>query len=96
MVSDVSAAWSSALSAKTSKTTSKSSASTICSIPINYAKALETVGIETLEGTLAAKVRAIQLFDVNGRRLSKAQKGITIVKKVMSDGSIQTEKVIVK
>jgi hypothetical protein len=53
-------------------------------------------GIETLEGTPAAKVRAIQLFDINGRRVVKAQKGINIVKKVMSDGSIKTEKVIVK
>ena len=64
----------------------------------DYAKAYESAaaGIETLEGTPAAKVRAIQLFDLNGRRLSKSQKGITIVKKVMSDGSIKTEKVIVK
>ena len=64
----------------------------------NYALAYEAAaaGIETLEATPAAKVRAIQLFDLNGRRLGKAQKGITIVKKVMSDGSIKTEKVIVK
>ena len=64
----------------------------------DYSAAYETeaAGIETLEGTPAAKVRGIQLFDLNGRRLSKAQKGITIVKKVMSDGSIQTEKVVVK
>ena len=64
---------------------------------IDYAKALEdfVAGIETLEGT-PAKVRAIQLFDMNGRRVAKAQKGITIMKKVMSDGSIKTEKVIVK
>ena len=64
----------------------------------DYAKAYEEVaaGIETLEGTPAAKVRAIQIFDLNGRRLSKAQKGVTIVKKVMSDGSVKTEKVIVK
>lgn len=53
-------------------------------------------GIETLEGAPAAKVRAIQLFDINGRRVMKAQKGISIVKKVMSDGSVKTEKVIVK
>ena len=53
-------------------------------------------GIETLDATPAAKVRAIQLFDINGRRVVKAQKGINIVKKVMSDGSIKTEKVIVK
>ena len=64
----------------------------------DYAKAYEdaAAGIETLEGTPAAKVRAIQIFDLNGRRLTKAQKGITIVKKVMSDGSIKTDKVIVK
>ena len=61
----------------------------------DYATAYET-GIETLDAPAAAKVRAIELFDLNGRRLGKAQKGITIVKKVMSDGSIKTEKVIVK
>ena len=60
----------------------------------DYAQAL--AGIETLDTPAAAKVRAIQLFDLNGRRLGKAQKGVTIVKKVMSDGSIKTEKVIVK
>lgn len=53
-------------------------------------------GIETLEGTPAAMVRAIELFDLNGRRVMKAQKGLNIVKKVMSDGSVKTEKVIVK
>lgn len=64
----------------------------------DYAKAYEEIaaGIETLDATPAAKVRAIQIFDLNGRRLSKAQKGVTIVKKVMSDGSVKTEKVIVK
>ena len=62
----------------------------------DYASAYEAAGIETIEGAPAVKVRAIQLFDINGRRLSKAQKGITIVKKVMSDGSIRTEKVTVK
>ena len=64
----------------------------------DYTKAYEEIaaGIETLDATPAAKVRAIQIFDLNGRRLSKAQKGVTIVKKVMSDGSVKTEKVIVK
>jgi hypothetical protein len=62
----------------------------------DYAKALsDLASIMTLDNT-AAKVRAIQLFDINGRRVVKAQKGINIVKKVMSDGSIKTEKVIVK
>ena len=61
----------------------------------DYGKAYEEAGIEKLDAS-AIKVNAIQLFDLNGRRLSKAQKGITIVKKVMSDGSVKTEKVIVK
>lgn len=63
----------------------------------DYAKALSDLmqAIETLDNT-TAKVRAIELFDLNGRRLQKAQKGLTIVKKVMSDGSIRTEKVVVR
>jgi hypothetical protein len=66
-------------------------------VGFDYAKALDDLaGIETLEGTPAAKVRAIELFDLNGRRVMKAQKGLNIVKKVMSDGSVKTEKVIVK
>ena len=68
------------------------------SASFNYALAYDAAaaGIETLDATPAAKVRAIQLFDLNGRRVAKAQKGLTIVKKVMSDGSVKTEKVIVK
>ena len=40
------------------------------------------------------KVRAIELYDLNGRRITKAQKGLVIVKKVMSDGTIRTQKVV--
>ena len=62
----------------------------------DYAKAYEdaAAGIETLEGTPAAKVRAIELYDINGRRVAKAQKGLVIMKQVMSDGSIRTIKVV--
>ncbi len=62
----------------------------------NYVLAYESAaaGIETLEGTPAAKVRAIELYDVNGRRIAKAQKGLVIMKQVMSDGSIRTIKVV--
>ena len=42
----------------------------------------------------APKVRAIELYDLNGRRIVKAQKGLAIVKKVMSDGTVKTEKVV--
>ena len=59
----------------------------------DYAKALED--IETnIDAAKSNKVRAIQLFDLNGRSINKAQKGIVIVKKVMSDGTIKTEKVV--
>ena len=41
-----------------------------------------------------ASVRAIELFDLNGRRIQKAGKGVVIMRKHMSDGSIVTEKVV--
>ena len=52
-------------------------------------------GIETLD-KVNAKVRAIELFDLNGRRIATAPRGIAIVKKRMSDGTIRTEKVVRK
>lgn len=52
------------------------------------------LGVDT--PTQAAKVRAIELYDLNGRRIVSAQKGVMIVKKHMSDGTIKTEKVIKK
>ncbi|MCR4602521.1 MAG: carbohydrate binding domain-containing protein [Prevotella sp.] len=52
------------------------------------------VGIDATPAT--AKIRAIQLYDLNGRQLSKAQKGINILRKLMDDGTIVTEKVIIK
>lgn len=59
----------------------------------NYAEDYEQIktGVNTAK---AAKVRAIELYDLNGRRVSKAQKGLNIVKRVMSDGSIKTAKVV--
>ena len=47
-----------------------------------------------IDNTKTAKVRGIQLFDLNGRRVSTARKGMVIVRKTMSDGTIKTEKVI--
>ena len=41
-----------------------------------------------------AKVSAIEVYDLNGRRMVKATKGLNIVKRVMSDGSVQTSKVV--
>ena len=52
----------------------------------NYTDAVETAK--------TAKVRAIELYDLNGRRISTARKGLVIVKKIMSDGSVKTQKVV--
>ena len=50
-----------------------------------------------IEATPApAKVRAIQVYDLNGRRMIKTHKGLQIVKKQMTDGTVRVEKVVVK
>lgn len=62
----------------------------------DYAGAYKEVedGVETLEN--AAQVVGVELYDLNGRRISVATQGIVIVKKYMSDGSINVQKVIKK
>lgn len=52
--------------------------------------------ITSIEDAVArpASVRAIELFDLNGRRIQKAGKGVVIMRKHMSDGSVVTEKVV--
>jgi len=59
----------------------------------NYADEYEQIktGVNTAK---TAKVRAIEVYDLNGRRIQKAQKGLNIVKRVMSDGSVKTDKVV--
>ena len=57
----------------------------------NYAAALTSI-----DAPAAAKVRALQVYDLNGRRMIRAQKGLQIVKKQMSDGTVRVEKLIVK
>jgi hypothetical protein len=54
----------------------------------------EKTGIEA--AATAPTVRALQVYDLNGRRMIKASKGLQIVKKQMSDGTVRVEKVIVK
>lgn len=49
-----------------------------------------------VESAVAPQVRALQVYDLNGRRMIKANKGLQIVKKQMSDGTVRVEKVIVK
>lgn len=60
----------------------------------DYAKAAQD-GIETLEAT-PNKVRTIELFDLNGRRISQARQGVVLMKKTMTDGTVSTEKVVKK
>ena len=59
----------------------------------NYAEALTNLPTN-IDTNKAARVRAIQLYDLNGRSISKSNKGISIIKKVMSDCTFKTEKVI--
>ncbi|NPD92974.1 hypothetical protein [Xylanibacter muris] len=63
----------------------------------DYAAAYEEI-LDGIDGVGAnnAEVRKVELYDLNGRRIITANKGINIVKKYMSDGSVRTEKVIVK
>ena len=59
----------------------------------DYAGAYNTV-VTSIDETVAPKVRALQVYDLNGRRMIKANKGLQIVKKQMSDGSVRVEKVV--
>lgn len=59
----------------------------------DYGKAIEEIA-SGVDQPATAKVRALQLYDLNGRRIVTAQKGIQIVKKMMSDGTVKTQKVI--
>ena len=43
-----------------------------------------------------AKVRAFELYDLNGRRINSARQGVVIQKKYMSDGTVRTEKIVKK
>ena len=64
----------------------------------DYASALKELvdGIDSVEAGNNNAVRKVELYDLNGRRIVTAKKGLNIVKKYMNDGSVRTEKVIVK
>ena len=59
----------------------------------NYAEDYKNF-TDFVETAKTAKVRAIEVYDLNGRRLVNAKKGINIVKKVMSDGTVKTQKIV--
>ena len=50
----------------------------------------------TLVETLEAQPARVEFYSVGGSRISKPGKGIAIMKKVMSDGSVKVQKVIIK
>lgn len=50
----------------------------------------------TLVETLEAQPARIEFYSVGGSRISKPGKGIAIMKKVMGDGSVKVQKVIIK
>ena len=59
----------------------------------NYADAYQEF-VTGVDAAKTVKVRALEVYDLNGHRLATAKKGINIVKKVMSDGTVQTTKVV--
>lgn len=59
----------------------------------NYAEDYKNF-TDLVETAKTAKVRAIEMYDLNGRRVSSARKGLVIVKKIMSDGTVKTTKVV--
>ena len=63
----------------------------------DYAKAYEEV-LAGIDETTAnnVKTRAIAIYDLNGRRMMKAERGVNIVKSLMSDGTVRTQKVVIK
>lgn len=58
----------------------------------DYATAYKEVVDGIILNEAPAQVVGVELYDLNGRRLMKAQKGIVIVKKIMSDGTINVAK----
>lgn len=59
----------------------------------DYAKGYQEV-ITGVENAQNAKVSAIELYNLNGIRVNHAGKGLVIVKKMMSDGTVKTAKVV--
>ncbi len=63
----------------------------------DYANAYEEIAAGVEENlAVPTQVLSVELYDLNGRRILKAQQGIVIVKKFMSDGTIHVEKIIKK
>ena len=52
-------------------------------------------GIETLDNE-AVRTRAIELFDLNGRRIMNSRQGVVVMKRHLSDGTVKTEKIVRK
>ncbi|MBR1415112.1 MAG: hypothetical protein IJ570_04535 [Prevotella sp.] len=63
----------------------------------DYAAAYDQL-LAGIDETVAkdAKVRAVAIYDLNGRQMPKAQKGVNIVKELLSDGTVRTVKVVIK
>lgn len=61
---------------------------------VDYSALYDEVATGVDKAAATAKVRAIELYDLNGQRIPVAKKGVVIVKKQMSDGTVKMEKVI--
>ena len=63
---------------------------------VDYQQAYNDYVETGIEAPKATTVRGIELYDLNGRRITSARQGVVIVKKYMSDGTVRTEKVVKK
>lgn len=61
---------------------------------VDYSALYDEVASGVDKAAATAKVRAIELYDLNGQRIPVAKKGVVIMKKQMSDGTVKMEKVI--
>ncbi len=63
----------------------------------DYASAYQEIAAGVEENIAApTQVLGIELYDLNGRRIAKAQQGVVIMRKFMSDGTVKVEKIIKK
>jgi len=54
-----------------------------------------TLGMIELNATFGTTESRV-IYDLNGHRIAKAQKGVNILRKLMGDGTVVIEKVLVK
>ena len=52
--------------------------------------------LDAIEEVESSELKVESYFDLNGRRIGKMQRGVNIVRRTMSDGTVRTQKVIIR